>query len=758
MNRTILFVLVLFIGCMVGNFAQSTDFNNYQILRSSGDLPLNLSDMVQEDLKNTEKSNKSKRSKKDEKDFILQSSYSLGKYLRSGAVIYNDKVGNYLTLILKNVLQANGIEDDITVYFVRSEEANAYAMDKNYIFLTAGLLAQVTSEAQLAMILSHEYIHYKNKHSRTEYIGNKAIVRDYKSYKTTSTNAKLMIATFSRELETEADMQGFEMFEKTNYSFNGAQEAFEVLKYSYLPFEEIAYDKKFLESQDLIFPDNYFLTELAPIKGIDDNKNKTDEKYQTHPDIDKRIVAMQNEIEGRDNTGRQDFMISEADFNEFRKIARFELCRLYLIEREYENAFYSAYILLKDDPESVYLKKIILKSLYGLSKFSNAAKFSDVHQNHSKKQGESQQVNYFFHSISRNELNLTAINYAWNVHKAAPQDEEITKIMNELVYDACKYNKLTPYSLKTEYKDTTTKIVANDTTTAIVDTSSNKKSNKYTIVKKDNDDSNSKTKVKKKTSTFIDYGFVTLLKDDEFKNLLKDQYKKWDDDEKKKEQLALEKNKKNKSKYVDDQIDENRSISDMLVLNPVLLKIDIRTNVNKVYNASVTKRKEMINNFIGLTNKVGIRSTVLNPADITENDAELLNDMSLINTSMNEMLTLPTKINMIPTDHLGLKQIAADYNTPYIANVGALTYIEKKTGVGLAVFLGIASFGFYLPYTIYVLARPNISTLVYMNVYNVETNQFVFSDVSEVKSGGSQDLMSSTLYDMVLRMKKNKDK
>jgi beta-barrel assembly-enhancing protease len=749
--KKLCFLLWACITLPLFGLAQSTDFNNYQILQSSGTLPLDLSDLLKEDLKLSENSDKSKRSKKDEKDFILHSTYSLNKFLRSGVVIYNDPVGAYLTQILQNVLKANGIEDDIKVYFTRSEEVNAYAMDKNFIFLTAGLLAQATNEAQLAMILSHEYIHYKNKHSRTEFIGNKAIVRDYRNYKTSSTDVKLLIASFSRELETEADQQGFELFQNSQYSYTGASEAFEVLKYSYLPFEELPYDKSFLETGDLKFPESYFLKELTAINGNEDTRNKTEEKYRTHPDIDKRIVDMQQLTEGKDNTGRQNFLISEKEFFEFRKIARFELCRLYLIERRYEDAFYSAYILLQDDPESVYLKKIIVKSLYGLTKFLNASKFSEVHVNHNKKQGESQQVNYLFHSTTKNELNLTAINYAWRLHELAPQDEEVNKILKELVYDACKYNKLTPYSLKTEPLDTL-KGLTND---SIVVADTTKKTNKYVIVKKDSDN-NTNTKVKKKGATFIDYAFVTLLKDEKFKDLLKEQYKKWDDDEKEKEQLALLKNKRKKSKYSEDQIDENRNITDMIVLNPVLLKVDIRSNVNKVYNASITKRAEMMNNFVRLSKKTGINSTMLNPADIKEDDSELLNNIALMNTAMNELLTLPSKITMLPTDHMDLKKIADSYNTPYLANIGVLTFVEKKYGVGLAVLMGVVTMGFLLPYTIYVLAQPNITTLVYLNVYNIEDNKFVFSDVSEIKSGGTQDLMGSTLYDMVLRMKKSK--
>ncbi len=745
-------VLLLFYACLLSIpalFSQSIDFDNYQILKSTGKLPLDLSDYMKEDLINNDNSNKSKRTKKDERDFILQSTYSLNKLLRSGVVIYNDPVGEYLTNILQHVLKANAIDEDIRVYFIRSEEVNAYAMDKNFIFLTAGLLAQVTSEAQIAMILSHEYIHYRNKHSRTEYIENRAIVRDYRNYKTSSTDVRFLMASFSRDLETEADEEGFKLFSNSEYSYTGAVEAFEVLKFSYLPFEEIKYDKNFLESADLVFPQDYFLDELSPIEDKEDKKNENDEKYRTHPDIDKRIVGIQDMVQGKNNTGRKDFVISASNFQDFRKIARYELCRLYLIDKNYEEAFYAAYILLKENPNSLFLRKVVLRSLYGLSKYSNGSKFSSVHVGYKKKQGESQQVNYFMDALTKKEINYTAIHYAWNLHEQAKDDADVTYILNDLVFEACKYNKLTPYSLKTEHPDTNTTL-SNDST-SVTDTTNTKK-NKYNVIK--GEDADKGKNKKKKVSNFIEYAFVGALKKDEFKTLIKDQYKKWEEEEEAKEEAL--KNKKKNKKYSEDEIDDTRDIESMLVLNPVILKVDMRSNENKIYNASSTKRKELNNNFVNLSGKAGITSTILNPAELTEDDADYLNDMSLLNTAMYEVLSLPGKINMLPTDNLDIKNLSIKYNTPYLANIGVLTFVEKKYGVALAILMGVVTMGFLLPYTIYVLAKPNTTTLVYMTVYDVEQNKFVFSDVTEIKSGGTQDLMGSTLYDMVLRMKKNK--
>lgn len=744
--------LIALLAIMVSTMAygQTPDFDNYKILMSSGSLPINLEDALKDDLANNNQSNKTRKEKKDEKNFILKSTSSLDKLLRGGAVIYNDPVGEYLTKVLNHVLQSNGIDEEVTVYFIRSEEVNAYAMDKNFIFLTAGLFSQVTSEAQLAMILSHEFIHYKNKHSRTEYHENLSIVRDYKSYKTTSTDARFLIANFSRELETEADKQGFELYEAANYSYNGAVEAFEVLKYSYLPFEEIKFDQGFLESTDLKFPKDYFLEEVTPIQESEKKNNDDDEKYRTHPHIDARIVDMQELTEGKSNAGRKDFIISESDFYTYRKVARYEVCRLLLIERNYEEALYSAYILLKENPNSQYLQKVVLKSLYGLTKFSNANKFSKVHSSYKKKQGESQQVYFFIDALSKKEINYTAIHYAWKLHEKYPEDGDITYIMHDLVYEACKNNKLTPFNLKTEHPDTNTVLNTNDSLST--DTTYNK-NNKYSKIKSDNNTDNNKKKTKKKTNNFIEYAFVEILKNNEFKNLLKEEYKKWEDKEAEEAEAIKNKRKGKQKKINEDDIDETRNIDAMLVLNPVIMKIDTRKSENKIYYATLNKKKEMIDNFVMLSKKQGIESRVYNPVDLKEDDVDKFNEMFILNTAMYEMLSLPDRVEMLPTDNLDLKAIAANHETNYLANIGVVTFVERKNLL-MPALITYFTFGFGLPYLIYKIASPNATTYIYMSVYDVEKSKFVFSDAVSVRSSAGQDTMGSLLYDMIIRMKK----
>lgn len=728
-------------------YGQTPDFDNYKILMSTGSLPINLEDALKDDLATNSQSNKSRRAKKDEKNFIVKSTSSLDKLLRGGAVIYNDPVGAYLTKILNHVLSNNGIEEEVTVYFLRSEEVNAYAMDKNFIFLTAGLFSQVTSEAQLAMILSHEYIHYKNKHSRTEFIENLAIVRDYKSYKTSSTDARFLIANFSRELETEADKQGFAMYEAANYSYNGAIEAFEVLKYSHLPFEEIKFEKSFLESNDLKFPKEYFLEEITPVQDAD-QKEDDDDKYRTHPHIDARIVDMQELTEGKSNAGRKDFIISETDFYTYRKLARYEVCRLYLIEQNYEEALYSAYTLLKEEPNSQYLQKVVLKSLYGLTKFSNANKFSKVHSNYKKKQGESQQVYFFVDAMSKKEINYTAIHYAWKLHEKYPDDGDISFILHDLVYEGCKSNKLTPFNLKTEHPDTG-QVATNDS--LATDTTQNK-TNKYSKIKSDTDTDNNKKKTKKKTNNFIEYAFVDILKNNEFKNVLKEEYKKWED--KQAADAEAIKNKRKGKKVDEDEIDETRNIDGMLVLNPVIMRIDTRKSENKIYYATNNKKKEMVDNFVMLSKKQNIESRVYNPVDLKEDDVDKFNEMFILNTAMYEMLSLPDKIEMLPTDNLELKNIALNNETNYLTNIGVVTFIERKNLL-MPALIAYVTFGFGLPYLIYKIASPNATTYIYMSVYDIEKSKFVFSDAVSVRSSAGQDTMGSLLYDMIIRMKNN---
>lgn len=145
--------------------------------------------------------------------------------------------------------------------------------------------------------------------------------------------------------------------------------AFEMLRFSYLPFGLRKLDKSFTDNGFFRVPESYFL-QLAP-KNSDDYENamagrkpaKKSKKAKkdttdiddegvgdlesTHPSITeiKRLKDLHKHF-GTDPIKRKHFIISEDAFILVRKIARYELVRLNLLNHNYERAFYNAYNLL----------------------------------------------------------------------------------------------------------------------------------------------------------------------------------------------------------------------------------------------------------------------------------------------------------------------------------------------------------------------------------------------------------------------------
>ena len=113
---------------------------------------------------------------------------------------------------------------------------------------------------------------------------------------------------------------------------------------------------------------------LRQLNGIDGEYEEESSK-STHPSIESRRDATAETTAQLSNSKRKKFLTDSQDkFVKVRDIARFELAYYYLHEFKYQEAIYACYILQQKYPNSLYLKKIIAKSLYGYTKFKNEIK------------------------------------------------------------------------------------------------------------------------------------------------------------------------------------------------------------------------------------------------------------------------------------------------------------------------------------------------------------------------------------------------
>jgi len=128
---------------------------------------------------------------------------------------------------------------------LNSDTPNAFALPGGKIYITAGLFKQMTSERQLAAVLSHETVHIAAMHNIDSLqrqmgtqilldIAQKTILKDSRyadlSQKTLTIVSNMVNLRHSQEQEYEADKFGIKYMVKAGYNPLGMTELLQTLK------------------------------------------------------------------------------------------------------------------------------------------------------------------------------------------------------------------------------------------------------------------------------------------------------------------------------------------------------------------------------------------------------------------------------------------------------------------------------------------------------------------------------------------------
>lgn len=366
--------------------------------------------------------------------------------MRSGNVLYGTPLNLYVDSIAAILNKANPQpnHDKIHIYLYKSNEANAFICKDGTLFMNVGMLAQASSEAELAMVLAHEFSHFDKHHTVTV---SKKELRKAKN----AMEYALKKRQQSRDNETEADSYAITGYYKnTNYSYEAVQGLFDLLQYSYLPFDEVAFNRSFVETSDYKFPDEYYLTKLKPISSREDYVDT----LSTHPNLQKRRQNADDLVRSLNDDGRSEFAIGEASFDRMRALARKEAISIMLNNHDFAEAFYNTYVLMSETPEDPELKTFAAQALYGLAKYSEAGELNDIVPDYKKTEGESGAAYHFLRKLKKKELALLALRFAWNAQQVNPEVEPLTKSLMTLVRD---YNldasKFSDFAMGTSVED-----------------------------------------------------------------------------------------------------------------------------------------------------------------------------------------------------------------------------------------------------------------------------------------------------------------
>jgi hypothetical protein len=736
-------VLLAFSGAL-----PAQDFSKtYQPLCSTGKLPpifvKSYSQKIQEEFDKINDPNYFTLNRK--KEFTAENNFNVDRILRAGNVLYNDSIGAYVNKVLDEILRDKPeVRSKIQLFVIKSPQVNAFSFDNGVILVNSGLISQLENESQLAFILCHELIHYLRHHSITAYLDFVNVSKGGYSH---SESRKEDMLKYSKDQEAEADTAGLQLFKATKYDYHAVHTAFDVLQYSYLPFDEQEFSRDFLEDKNLKFPAAYWLDKTAEIKAEDNY----DDSKSTHPNIRKRVSNLEQKLDSSlVNTGRKQFIVSEAEFNHARDLARFETCRLYLLDLDYPNAIYSAYLLLKKHPDNLYLKHIVGKALYEIASYKSY-KYGLFHhisliekesryelKDYDKVEGYSQQVYHLLNKLSAEEMNVLALNYNWKLNASLNYSDKTTnRICDSLLLILTRNNEkqLGDYSKKSKAEvlhedsvhlaETELKIKTLPEKSGPDTSHVRGEPSKYVRIKAEQQKKEINDLSSNEVDEFSKYAFVDLFKDDKFLERF---------------QYYTDKNTKEKAETRDAPVTSNSDrlakekkygqalgIQKVLLLDPFYYKLSYKKEKKLDFNGTTKGLSRFREALRVNAAKAGLDFVSLDPKTMGEKDVAQYNDFVNANDWMNERIEHGYNTQALVSSQENKDSLVAHYGTHYV------------------MFTGVVSFHRQLFVRDY--------TYVYAVLYDMDSETPLMAESRELRMRDRKSLLNSNFYDIFHQMK-----
>lgn len=627
---------------------------------------------------------------------VLTASYYINRLMSSGRILYGDPITQMLNKIVDTLLIDNPeLRKEIRVYTVKSSNVNAFSTGQGMLFVNLGLVAQVEDEAQLAFVLSHEIVHYVRKHT-LETLTRKNPNRDTTD---NGLNEFLRYHSRSREMESEADSLGIEMFYRNSpYDKRVAEGFFDVLQYGYLPFDEIIFDTTQYNTPYFKVSNGTFLQKVKPISARDDYNDS----LSTHPNLLKRRIATTRQLAGAKG-GRKYLVCDKNGFNELQTLARLECIRQDIIYAEHASAYYNCYVMLRQHPDNPYLRLAKAQAIYGAAKYRTFAAASNL-SDYRNKEGEIQQVFHLMRRSTPIELCLIAINELWETHLQMPDEPRITAMAQDLMTDL--HNKYNYYADNFSPTVDSTSVESQD---SVSDNS------KYANVKR-------RRRQQQKQEAYR-YVFTQHMQNDsQFMPTLEE---------------AMKKKPREKVKAGD---------KGTFIYAPSYYVYNDKTGERQVLD--IEKGESVLTEAIKTVNDgIGYETVDFSDAAMrTHSDAEFYNDFVALNEWTNEFWQTHGRVPQIYSTQPLMDRIMQSRKADKLS-LGFVTNAENigsQLGIGYSIFFSL--FGIMTPEIIYLLCTDHESTMVQNTIVDTRSGAIIGHGRAMVRRADSPSLVRSQTF------------
>ncbi|UTW63353.1 M48 family metallopeptidase [bacterium SCSIO 12741] len=754
-------IAFLLLIAAIPTFAQLSK-EDYRPLECKGEIPevfLRLSSEISKEInEQNQYATESKRVRKQTENFYEMSNFMLDQILLSGDILFGATLTRYFNKIGKELMKDNPeLQKKVTFFTFKSPHVNAFATDQGYIFVNVGLLAQVSNETELAFVLSHELVHYREQHNIQEFLETDLIKKGKGKYRYTSTSDRVnSYYQYSRELETEADKEGLKMLANTNYNIKKAKGLFDVLLYSYLPFDEEEFDRGFLGNSSFEFPEKYFLDSVKSISARDD----VSDELSTHPNIRKRRDAALKRFKKlqKSSKGKSTYLTSKEEFRYVRDIARFEIIRQNLLMHRYDRAIYNCFLMKEDYPNNKWLDKCLIQALSGALAYKEQNKSSEAMSYYKKVEGYSQDVSYFLRKIKKKELAITTTAKAYEIYQKYPDDKYLAKYAEDLMYHLISFYELSLEDFTRDKEDESEDEDGDDEESASAESEDDEDEDE------DDDEELSKyDKIKKKKSEdkeamsddekyYYLNAFRSFFKDPDFEIMFEKAYSRYqkNTDISESERARMTKQAKKREKMIAKK-GEALGIDELVVVDPTYLVIDDRGSNSKVnYAQSEGKKQDLKDKISDISSDIELKTTLLDPKVFDYSQTKEFNALMKMKEWISEMSSHEVdSVNSILLEELN--QVSNSFNTPYVAVPACYNFtINENKGK----YIWPMFFVVTIPWAIYKMVTPTEGTYIRFYVLDLKSGNSVFDEEYVFLHRDSDANVNSCLYDSMSQIKR----
>jgi hypothetical protein len=739
----VVFFFIFLISC--NSFAQENSFDNFTTLQSEGILPDQLTTLSYDKYKNQSKNKRdhstSQFDEKAQKEFYQSSNFLIDELLLSGKIVFNDPVTDYINEVAAILLKDEPkLKKELKFFTAKSAVYNASSTDQGIIFINTGLIARLTSEAQLAFILAHEIAHYTEKHNINSYLEKQRIKHSKGIYKGSDIhNAILDINKMSKDDEMEADQIAYKRFYKNSgYTLSELDTLFHYMLVSEAPFGEVVFNLSFFEDHFYSFPLGYHLDSLPELDfdklAKKDEEMESSSEHATHPAIRKRKMLIKRMKIMENDNERKSFIVSREQFDYVKKACQFESLRQLVLSHNYIDVIYNSFVLQQEYPNNKYLETLLASSLYQISHLKTYSEYAIVKNDEfsmpaSNHGIEVQKLQYLFDKMNSVESTVLSLRYLNKIMSKYGASEYTNLILDDLLSDLIIENKHALNEFFTEDE-------------LVASPNINSQDQKYNEL------------------YYLNALAQDITKNDKILNELQILDKKraqLEEEEANYNKLShKEKSKQRKDKKKQEQKYDRRlinygaslKINKIVVADPKYIKINSRKNTFIDYKDSEMNKIRYVDRIEKCNKASNLEVKMINTKNLRSTSVNELNNLSLLNEWIGERSDFNIDYDFVPYSSYLSSQISDYYDTKYCLWTGVFSERRRKDFLTVASVTTVLTSGFGLPVVLIWGLIPEYDTYYYSILFDIKTGEKQLAIFQEFAGSDlSGDFINSSVYD-----------